>query len=84
MQSPMAYYLNSYSCMCWFLKSDVKFVVGNLRQQGRIVPSMIKYQRTKNSVRNTAFGLILKVINMVGAFVTRTMLIHLLSVSMLD
>lgn len=44
------------------------------------MPSMIKYQRTKNSVRNTAFGLILKVINMVGAFVTRTMLIHLLGV----
>ena len=41
---------------------------------------MIKYQRTKNSLRNTAFGVILKIINMVGAFAARTMLIHLLGV----
>lgn len=41
---------------------------------------MIKYQRTKNSLRNTTFGFILKIINMVGAFAARTMLIHLLGV----
>lgn len=41
---------------------------------------MIKYQRTKNSLRNTAFGLILKIINMFGAFAARTMLIHILGV----
>lgn len=41
---------------------------------------MIKYQRTKNSLRNTAFGLLLKLINMVGAFAARTMLIYLLGV----
>lgn len=41
---------------------------------------MVKYQRVKNSLRNTAFGMILKIINAVGAFAARTMLIHLLGV----
>ena len=41
---------------------------------------MLKYPRIKNSIRNTSFGLILKIINMIGAFCARTMLIHLLGV----
>ncbi len=33
--SYMAYYFEFVFFMCWFLKSDVKFVVGNLRRAGR-------------------------------------------------
>lgn len=41
---------------------------------------MIKYQRTKNTVRNSFYGVILRMVNLIGAFIARTMLIHILGV----
>ena len=41
---------------------------------------MIKYQRTKNSIRNTKYGILYRLINLFGAFLARTMLIRILGV----
>lgn len=41
---------------------------------------MIKYQRTKNAIRNSLYGVILRIINLIGAFVARSMLIQMLGV----
>lgn len=41
---------------------------------------MLKYQRTKNSIRNTKYGIVYRLINMFGAFLARTMLIRVLGV----
>ena len=40
--------------------------------------SQIKYNKTENAVRNSIYGIIFRLINLVGAFVVRTMLIHIM------
>lgn len=41
---------------------------------------MIKYKRVENTSRNAIFGLLLKIITILGAFITRTMIIRLLGI----
>ena len=39
-----------------------------------------KYNRTENTLRNSIYGLIFKTLNIVGAFVTKTLLIYILGI----
>lgn len=38
----------------------------------------VRYNKTENAVRNSIYGIVLRVINLVGAFIVRTMLIHIM------
>lgn len=41
---------------------------------------MIKYEVGKNTVRNSAYGIVLRIVNMLGAFIVRTVLIYKLGI----
>ncbi len=42
--------------------------------------SQIKYDKTRNSLRNSIYGIVFRLINLAGAFVVRTLMIHIMGI----